>query len=114
MAPSCLSARYDKYRKYPSHLQHNIHEYDKKWVGQVKEKPDLHRLDVGGAGQTDGYREVDRGQDHHAGDVDGEDQVVPGVPVDIIGDLVDHVHENYNRMIAPGVNNIKNYLLVGR
>ena len=69
------------------YLQHNIDEYDKKWVGQVKEKPDLNRLDVGGAGQTDGHREVDRGQDHHAGDVDGVDQVILGVSGDVVGGL---------------------------
>ena len=90
-----------------TYLQDHIDQDGGEGIGEVEDQPDLHRLDVGGAGQTDGYREVDRGQDHHAGDVDGEDQVVPGVPVDLIGDLVDHVHENYNRRkIALGTKNI--------
>ena len=38
-------------------------------VGQVPQEPHLHRLDGGGAGERGGDREVDRGQDHHAGDV---------------------------------------------
>ena len=38
--------------------------------------------------------EVDGGEDHHAGDVDGVDHVVLGVPGDVVGGLVDHVHED--------------------
>ena len=42
---------------------------DEEGVGQVPQEPHLHRLDGRGAGQRGGDREVDRGQDHHAGDV---------------------------------------------
>ena len=49
---------------------------DQDGVGQVKQQPQLHWLDVRGGGETGGHREVDRGQNHHAGDVDGEDQTV--------------------------------------
>ena len=63
-------------------------------IGQVEQEPDLHWLDVQGGGQTGGHREVDGGQDHHAGDVDGVDQVVPGVSADVVGGLVDGVHQD--------------------
>ena len=42
---------------------------DEEGVGQVPQEPHLHRLDGRGAWQRGGDREVDRGQDHHAGDV---------------------------------------------
>ena len=60
---------------------------------QIEEEPDLHRLDVGGGGEAGRDREVDRGQDHHAGDVDGVDHVEPCVSGDVVSCLVDEVHE---------------------
>ena len=77
-----------------SHLEENIDQYHQEREGQVEEEPDLHWLDVGGAGQAGGHWEVDGGQDHHAGDVDGVDQVVLGVSADVVGGLVDHVHQD--------------------
>ena len=49
---------------------------------------------VGSAWEYGGHPEVDRGQHHHAGDVDGLDQVVLCVSADVVGGLVDHVHED--------------------
>lgn len=42
---------------------------DEEGIGQVPQEPHLHRLYGGRAGEGGGDREVDRGQDHHAGDV---------------------------------------------
>ena len=47
-----------------------------------------------GAGEGGGHREVDGGQHHHAGDVDGVDHVKLGVSSDVVGGLVDDVHED--------------------
>ena len=77
-----------------THLKCDIDKYDEDREGQVEEEPDLHRLDVGGAGETGGHGQVDRGQHHHAGDVDGVDQVVLGVSGDVVGGLVDNVHQD--------------------
>ena len=77
-----------------SHLKKNIDDDDKERVGQVEEEPDLHRLDVGGAGEAGGDRQVDRGQHHHAGDVDGDDHAVLVVSSDVVGGLVDDVHQD--------------------
>ena len=77
-----------------SHLEENIEQYDQDREGQVEEEPDLHRLDVGSAGEAGGHREVDRGQDHHAGDVDGVDQAVLVLSGDVVGGLVDDVHQD--------------------
>ena len=77
-----------------SHLEENIDNDDQNRVGQIKEEPDLHRLDVGGAGKAGGHREVNRGQHHHASDVDGVDQAVLVVSGDVVGGLVDHVHQD--------------------
>ena len=48
-------------------LEKNVDQEDEHGVGQVEYQPHLHRLDVRGGGQAGGHREVDRGQDHHAG-----------------------------------------------
>ena len=61
---------------------------------QIEEEPDLDRLDVGGGGEAGGDREVDRGQDHHAGDIDADDQLVFVSVGDVVGGLVDNVHQN--------------------
>ena len=68
-------------------LKNDVCEDDLEGVEQVDQEPDLHRLDTGRAGQAGGHREVDRGQDHHAGDVDGVDQVILGVSGDVVGGL---------------------------
>ena len=72
----------------------NIDNDDQERVGQIEEEPDLHRFYVGGAGEAGGHREVDRGQDHHAGDVDGVDHAELVFTSDVVGGLVDDVHED--------------------
>ena len=47
-------------------------------IGQVEQEPDLHWLDIRGRGETGRDWEVDRGQDHHAGDVYGVDHATGG------------------------------------
>ena len=77
-----------------SHLQQNIDNDDEDRVGEVEEEPDLHWLDVSSAGKAGGHREIDRGQDHHAGDVDSVDQAVLVLSGDVVGGLVDDVHQD--------------------
>ena len=76
------------------YLHEDVTQYDQKGVAQVEQEPDLYRLDVRGGGQTGGHRDEDGGEDHHAGDVDGVDQVVLRVPGDVVGQLVYQVHQN--------------------
>ena len=75
-------------------LKNDVGEDDLEGVEQVDQEPDLHRLDTGRAGQAGGHREVDGGQDHHAGDVDGVDHAVLVLPRDVVGGLVDQVHQD--------------------
>ena len=77
-----------------TNLENDVGEDDLEGVEQVDQEPDLHRLDTGRAGQAGGHREVDGGQDHHAGDVDGVDHVVLSVTGDVVRGLVDEVHED--------------------
>ena len=49
------------------YLETNVNQNNEDRKGEVYQEPDLDRLDVGGAGQAGGHREVDRGEDHHAG-----------------------------------------------
>ena len=57
-------------------LNDDVCDDNEEGPGEIEEEPDLHRFDTGGAGQAGGDGEVDGGQHHHAGDVDGEDQVI--------------------------------------
>ena len=57
-------------------LEDHVDENDKERVGQTEEEPDLYRLDVGGGREAGRDGEVNRGQDHHAGDVDGEEDLI--------------------------------------
>ena len=75
-------------------LKDHIDDDDEEGVGEVVEEPDLHGLDDGSAGEVAGDREVDRGQDHHAGDIDADDQLVFVSVGDVVGGLVDNVHQN--------------------
>ena len=75
-------------------LQHNVGDDDEKGEGEVDEEPDLHRFDSESAGKAGGDWQVDRGQDHHAGDVDGDDQVGLALHPQVVGGLVDDVHQD--------------------
>ena len=77
-----------------SHLEENIDDDDQDREGEVEQEPDLHRLDVGSAGEAGGHREVDGGQDHHAGHVDGVDHGELVLSADVVGGLVDEVHQD--------------------
>ena len=77
-----------------SHLEENIDNDDEDRVGEVEEEPDLHWLDVSRVGEAGGDREVDRGQDHHTGYVDGDDPAVLVISSDVVGGLVDDVHQD--------------------
>ena len=77
-----------------TNLKNDVSEDDLEGIEQVDQEPDLYRLDVSRTGQAGGHREVDRSQDHHAGDVDGVDHVVPVRSRDEVGGLIDDVHED--------------------
>ena len=62
-------------------------------VDQVEQEPLLHRLDVGCLREGVGLRQVDRGEHHHDGDVDGQAQVILVLSLDEHRRLVDHVHQ---------------------
>ena len=70
-----------------SDLEQYIDQDGDEGVGEIEEEPHLNRLDIRGGGQTCGDREVDGGQDHHAGDVDGVDYaelVVTAYHLDVV------------------------------
>ena len=57
-------------------LQDHVDDDHKERIGEVVEKPDFNRFDDWSAGETVGHWEVDWGQHHHAGDVDGKDDLI--------------------------------------
>ena len=76
------------------YLHHDIHQYNHKRKSQIEEEPNLDWFDVGSAGQGGWHGEVDGGENHHAGDVDGVQQVVPRLTDDVVAGVVDDVHQD--------------------
>ena len=76
------------------YLNDDVDQNYKDRVDQREEEPNLDWLDSGGGGQTGGDREVDGGQHHHAGDVDGIDCLVLVRGGDVVCGLVNQVHED--------------------
>ena len=74
-------------------LNDDSYNDNKEGIGEVEEQPQLHWFDVGSVGQRGGHRQVDRGQNHHDCDVDGDDQVILALTLQIHRGLVDDVHQ---------------------
>ena len=74
-------------------MHDHIGDDDPERIGDAEEQPDLHRFDVRGVGQRHGDGHVDGGEHHHACDVHCDDQVILGVPRDVICGLVDDVYQ---------------------
>ena len=68
-------------------------------IGNAEEQPHLHRFDARCTGQRHGDGHVDGGEHHHACDVHGDDQVILGVPGDVVGGLVDDVHQKSRNIV---------------
>ena len=71
-----------KFEILTSYLKCHVDDDYKERVGEVEEQPGLNGLDVRSAGEATGYGEVDGGEDHHAGDVHGDDKFVLAVASD--------------------------------
>ena len=91
-----------------THLKNNVDKYYQERICQIEQKPHLHWLHYCCAGEGGRHREIDGGQHHHAGDVHRDNQVILGVSIDVVGELVDDVdkdgwqvcyHENTNKFI---------------
>ena len=75
------------------YLQSNIDCDDHERVDEACQEPYLDRFDAGGVGEGGGDGEVDGGEDHHARDVHRDDELIATVSADVVGGLVDQVHE---------------------
>ena len=62
-------------------------------VDKVEQKPKLDRFDVGCLREGAGHREVDWGQHHHDGNVDGQTQVILILALYEHRSLIYRVHE---------------------
>ena len=81
------------------YLHYHICNDNQEWIGNAEEQPDLHRFDVRCVGQRHGDSHVDGGEHHHARDVHRDNQVVLGVPGDVVGGLVYDVHQESRNVI---------------
>ena len=77
-----------------NYLKEDIDDDNQERVGQVEEEPDLYRFDVRRAGQTIRNWEVDGGQNHEGGDVQIHYDLVSVLSLDVVGGLVDDVHQD--------------------
>ena len=64
-----------EWKELSKDLHEDIGHYNQKRVGQVEQEPDFNRLDARCAWQGGGDWQVDRGEDHHACDVDCDYQI---------------------------------------
>ena len=74
------------------YLSNKIDDDYKEGVSKVKEKPNFNRLDTCCCRKAFGYRQVDGGKDHHAGNVYSYKKIKS---TNIIGSLIDDVDEKY-------------------
>ena len=74
-------------------LQYDVVDDDKERVGEVVQQPGLNGLDDWSAGEAAGHREVDGGEDHHAGDVHGEYHLISVLNRDEVCRLVYNVNQ---------------------
>ena len=76
------------------YLHDNICNDHKEWIEEIKEEPYFYWFDVWSAREGGGDREVDRGEDHHAGDVHCDYQVLARVRGKVDNCLVDDIHQD--------------------
>ena len=67
---------FNKSSRYHTYVYDNVDQDDQKGIGKVEQKPDLHRFDVVGLSERCRHREVDGGQNHHAGHIDSDYEVM--------------------------------------
>ena len=91
---SHLNCYFDENHLRLIYLKDDVGHNDEKWISQVDNEPQLDGFYRGGAGKVDRHGDVDRGEHHHAGDVDGVDHVILVLGFYIICSLVYSVHEN--------------------
>ena len=75
------------------YLQSNVYCDDHEGIDEAHEEPYLYWFDGWCVGQGVGDGEVDGGEHHHAGDVHRDNEFIAGLTGDIIGHLIDKVHE---------------------
>ena len=78
----------------PDSVEQDVDQDDEEGKDETKEKPNIHYLDGGGGGEAVGHRDVEGGEDHHAGDVHGDDGLQELGVSQVVGGLVDDVHED--------------------
>ena len=76
------------------HLEKNVGNDDQEWVCKIKQEPNFNRLDSRCAWQTVRNRKINRGKNHHAGDVHSDDELISIVCPDVASSLVDNVHQD--------------------
>ena len=76
------------------YLEENIKDNYQERPEEVEEEPLLNGFDVKGDREVLWDRNIDRGQNHHAGDVNAVDQAVLVLSADVVGGLVDDIHQD--------------------
>ena len=75
-----------------TYLEKYVDNDDHDRIGQVEEEPDINIFQSSGVREAVGDSNIDGGEDHHAGDVHRHKEVK--VAPDIVGCLVDYVHQD--------------------
>ena len=72
----------------------DVEQNDEKGKDETKEKPDIDILDPGSCWEAAGHWDVERWENHQAGDVDGDDRLQEVLIVQVVGCLVDDVDDH--------------------
>ena len=76
------------------YLEENISDNYQERPEEVEEEPLLNGFDIKGDREVLWNRDVDRGQQHHAGDVNAVDQAALVLLADVVVGLVDDIHQD--------------------
>ena len=78
----------------PDGVKEDVDQNYEKRKYEAEQQPNIHNLDGGGCRQTVGHWDVESRQNHHAGDVDGDDGLQELRVGEVVGRLIDDVHED--------------------
>ena len=71
-----------------------LNQNNEERIDETEQKPDFNIFDRGGGGEAARDRDVESRKNHHTCDVDRDDITEEIITVEIVGRLVDDIHED--------------------
>ena len=77
-----------------NHVNSNVKENDEKGKDERGEKPDVHMFNARSSREGGSHGDVEGREDHEGGEVEGDDGLQVLAVVQVVGGLVDDVHQD--------------------